>query len=206
RESQPYYSVVKTLDVIGVVAGLRREHLGPIFIELKCPINRYSIKLVSDSIAQLPLNSTWSLGGADRYGLQTADGAMAIGYAIVVSTTIPLVESVKNAMLLYRRYNLFHGEHKLSGMFPSKSWDKAISIEEFCGEWENKRLNAGDINNHFLWDKCYIFGWFSSRKEQSNGVMEIGCAQTAATTTMHHGRSAIGMCSFFSICPLGLYN
>ncbi|GFY92504.1 protein kinase superfamily protein [Actinidia rufa] len=40
KESQLYYSIVKTLDVIGVVAGLRHEHLGPIFIELNSPINR----------------------------------------------------------------------------------------------------------------------------------------------------------------------
>ncbi|KAF9617349.1 hypothetical protein IFM89_036221 [Coptis chinensis] len=34
-------------------------------------------------------------------------------------------------------------------MFPSHG-TKRLASEEFCGEWENKRLNAGDINNHFL--------------------------------------------------------
>ncbi|KAF9587587.1 hypothetical protein IFM89_004045 [Coptis chinensis] len=132
----------------------------------------------------------------------------------------------------------------------SKSWDKVISIEEFCGEWENKRLNHERYKQSFsgiqinrpsyrgyehighpamidIWtlpipqNGSSITPWNSQgqvrlprltrclhflEKEQSNGVMEIGCAQTAATTTMHHGRSAIGMCPFFSICPLGLYN
>ncbi|KAF9598697.1 hypothetical protein IFM89_029947, partial [Coptis chinensis] len=33
----------------------------------------------------------------------------------------------------------------------------------------------------------YLATDIASLAEQSNGVMEIGCAQTATTTTMHHG-------------------
>ncbi|KAF9616270.1 hypothetical protein IFM89_029046, partial [Coptis chinensis] len=199
---------------------------------------RYSIKLVSDSIAQLPLNSTWSLGGADWYGLQTGatwplgGGSSSSGFSHINNTNSLAIPSgwrtgdwICNCG--FHNYSS-RGECKkcnaslpsgttssmvntrCPGMFPSHG-TKRLASEEFCGEWENKRLNAGDINNHFspsqfvkVLHNCIVYR--RSVIEQSNGVMEIGCAQTAATTTMHHGRSAIGMCSFFSICPLGLYN
>ncbi|KAF9602870.1 hypothetical protein IFM89_031816, partial [Coptis chinensis] len=213
----------------GVVAGFAwREHLGRFSLNL----NAQSIGIKTELGFTLRRRKNFALRHllAGKYPWKDfgalADGTMAIGYAIVVSTTIPLVErcsldlyflipscyfgDCKNAMLLYRRTTSSMVNTVSAGMFPSHG-TKRLASEEFCGEWENKRLNAGDINNHFL-VKCRLpqltpvptllgkgkGGDIISRMDmtqQSNGVMEIGCAQTAATTTMHHGRKiAIGMC------------
>ncbi|KAF9620803.1 hypothetical protein IFM89_014740 [Coptis chinensis] len=125
----------------------------------------------------LPLNSTWSLGGADRYGLQTGatwplgGGSSSSGFSHINNTNSLAIPSgwrtgdwICNCG--FHNYSS-RGECKkcnaslpsgtassmvntaVTGMFPSHG-TKRLASEEFCGEWENKRLNAGDINNHFL--------------------------------------------------------
>ncbi|KAF9612774.1 hypothetical protein IFM89_003784 [Coptis chinensis] len=139
----------------------------------------------------LPLNSTWLLGGVDRYGLQTGatwplgGGSSSSGFSHINNTNSLAIPSgwrtgdwicncgfhnyyLALAIDLYFLIpSCYFGQCKKCDaslpsvmtssmmntnrhrMFPSHG-TKRLASEEFYGEWENKRLNAGDINNHFL--------------------------------------------------------
>ncbi|XP_043713272.1 uncharacterized RNA-binding protein C17H9.04c-like [Telopea speciosissima] len=126
----------------------------------------------------LPLNPNWSLGVADKYNAQSASGWPLGGNSgagfLYTNNTNPLFVVPKGWRIGDWICNCgFHNyssraqckkcnapttlssapssvvKTEVTDLFPTHG-TKRLASEEFVNEWDNKRLNAGAINNNFL--------------------------------------------------------
>ncbi|XP_077219549.1 zinc finger (Ran-binding) family protein isoform X2 [Tasmannia lanceolata] len=119
----------------------------------------------------LPANSNWSFGGADRFGLHSSSGWPFVGsngggfpYPNNANQLLMVPKGWRNGDWLCncgfhnyssraqcKKCNASMTSGAPSSMTSSAALGtKRLASEEFVNEWDNKRLNAGAVHNHFL--------------------------------------------------------
>ncbi|OVA12646.1 zinc finger protein [Macleaya cordata] len=161
----------------------------------------------------LPLNPNWLLGGADKYGLQTASGwpfggSSSAGFSYVNNANQLMVPKgwrsgdwICNCG--FHNYSSRAQCKKCNASLPSSTLSsvvntsvadyfpthgtKRLASEEFVSDWDNKRLNAGDVNNQFL---------TNSQQQSYQGFEQMGRSSNDQTSGGYvpypSGSSAMG--------------
>ncbi|KAL6959963.1 hypothetical protein U1Q18_040112 [Sarracenia purpurea var. burkii] len=103
----------------------------------------------------MPLNSGWTLGGADKYGIQQASTWPLGGN----TSGLPYTNQANQLLLVPREWRNgdwicncgFHNYSsraqckKCNASMPPALGTKRLASEELVPDWDNKRLNAGQV-------------------------------------------------------------
>ncbi|KAK9284615.1 hypothetical protein L1049_023791 [Liquidambar formosana] len=123
------------------------------------PEQKLNIGLLSNGALQqsLPLSSNWSVGMADKYGVQSAStwplgGSHSSGLPYANNTNqLPMVpKGWRNGDWIcncgFHNYSSRAQCKKCNASLPPALGTKRLASEEFVHDWDNKRLNAGQAN------------------------------------------------------------
>ncbi|ONK80158.1 uncharacterized protein A4U43_C01F14510 [Asparagus officinalis] len=134
----------------------------------------YGMTNNSAALQSFPPNSNWSIGGIDKYALQSwssaGNSSGAFSYPFNRNQLPEVPEGWRNGDWIcdcgFHNYSSrsqckqcnaplpsgmpsSEARSSVSGLFPTLG-TKRLASEEFVNEWDNKRLHAGDVGNHFL--------------------------------------------------------
>lgn len=124
---------------------------------------KMNLGLIGNGVFQqsLPLSSNWSIGGADRYGVQSAStwplgGNQSSGLPYANNETQPpmMPKGWRNGDWIcncgFHNYSSRAQCKKCNTAMPPALGLKRLASEELNHDWDNKRLNAGHVNNQFM--------------------------------------------------------
>ncbi|XP_059623512.1 RNA-binding protein involved in heterochromatin assembly dri1-like isoform X2 [Cornus florida] len=120
------------------------------------PEQNMNIRLLGNGILQqsLPLNPNWSLGGADKYGLQPAstwpvseNQSFGFAYSNQANQNLMVPKGWRNGDWIcncgFHNYSSRAQCKKCNASMPPALGTKRLASEELVHDWDNKRLNAG---------------------------------------------------------------
>ncbi|PIA26820.1 hypothetical protein AQUCO_08700006v1 [Aquilegia coerulea] len=173
---------------------------------------RMNMGMTANSALHLPIlpNSPWLLGNAEQHGLQPGpnwpiSGSSSSGFAYVNHAN-PLVipkgwrvgdwicncgfhnyssrAECKKCNASLPSSTISSIANKVTGLYQPHG-TKRLASEEFFGEWDNKRLNAGDINNPFLTNQQHSYHKHEqigrSNNDQASGLYPYPSGNTATS-------------------------
>lgn len=105
----------------------------------------------------LPLSSNWSVGGADKYGFQTAstwslggNQNSGLPYSNHASQPLSVPKGWRNGDWIcncgFHNYSSRSQCKNCNASIPPALGMKRLASEEFAHDWDNKRLNSGYTN------------------------------------------------------------
>lgn len=116
------------------------------------PDQKMNVGLLGNGAYQqsLPLSSNWSVGGTDRYGFQPSGHPYTNN-----ANQFPMVpKGWRNGDWIcncgFHNYSSRAECKKCNATLPPALGTKRLASEELTHDWDNKRLNAGPVHDHFL--------------------------------------------------------